>query len=84
MLAEIEGATNSRLIAQERGRGGALAEEVVHGVPHALFTDASFSYAKPREPNRFNPAERSAWYAALAVETCIAEVGFCAPRRQDW
>nr|WP_237452356.1 RES family NAD+ phosphorylase [Qipengyuania algicida] len=24
---------------------------------------------------RFNPANRGAWYAALAVETCIAEVG---------
>ena len=76
LLAEIEGATSSRLIAQERGRGGLSAEELVHGVPHAIFINASFAYAKPREPNRFNPAERGAWYAALAVETCIAEVGF--------
>lgn len=76
LLAEIEGATSSRLIAQERGRGGLTAEELVHGVPHAVFINASFAYAKPREPNRFNPAERGAWYAALAVETCIAEVGF--------
>ena len=76
LLAQIEGATSSRLIAQERGRGGLTAEELVHGVPHAVFINASFAYAKPREPNRFNPAERGAWYAALAVETCIAEVGF--------
>ena len=48
----------------------------MHGVPHAVFINASFAYAKPREPNRFNPAERGAWYAALTVETCIAEVGF--------
>lgn len=75
LLAEIEGATSGRLIAEERGFGGLTADELVHGVPHARFINASFAYAKPREPNRFNPAERGAWYAALAVETCIAEVG---------
>src|SRR3546814_1418461 len=25
---------------------------------------------------RFSPADRGAWYAALAAETCLAEVGF--------
>ncbi|HBC14681.1 MAG TPA: RES domain-containing protein, partial [Erythrobacter sp.] len=75
LLAEIEGATSSRLIAEERGHGGLSAEELVHGVPHAKFINASFAYAKPREPGRFNPADRGAWYAALAVETCLAEVG---------
>ena len=65
----------SRLIAEERGFGGLTADELVHGVPHARFINASFAYAKPREPNRFNPANRGAWYAALDVETCIAEVG---------
>ena len=75
LLAEIEGATSSRLIAEERGTSGLGADELVHGVPHAKFINASFAYAKPREPNRFNPADRGAWYAALALETCIAEVG---------
>jgi len=75
LLAEIEGATSGRLIAEERGLGGLTADELVHGVPHAKFINASFAYAKPREPNRFNPANRGAWYAALVVETCIAEVG---------
>ncbi|MDF1835686.1 MAG: RES family NAD+ phosphorylase [Alteraurantiacibacter sp. bin_em_oilr2.035] len=75
LLAEIEGATSSRLIAEERGLGSLAADELVHGVPHARFINASFAYAKPRQPNRFNPATRGAWYAALAVETCIAEVG---------
>ena len=55
--------------------GGLSADELVHGVPHAKFINASFAYAKPREPGRFNPADRGAWYAALAVETCLAEVG---------
>lgn len=75
-LAEIEGATSGRLIAEERGLGGLSADELVHGVPHARFINASFAYAKPREPNRFNPADRGAWYAALVVETCMAEVGY--------
>lgn len=76
LLAEVESATSGRLIAEERGFGGLTADELVHGVPHAKFINASFAYAKPREPNRFNPADRGAWYAALTVETCIAEVGY--------
>ena len=75
LLAEIEGATSSRLIAEDRGLGALAADELVHGVSHAKFINASFAYAKPREPNRFNPADRGAWYAALAVENCLAEVG---------
>lgn len=76
LLAEIEGATSGRLIAEQRGRGGLSAEELVHGVPHARFINASFAYAKPREPMRFSPANRGAWYAALDTQTCIAEVGY--------
>ena len=76
LLAEIDGATSGRLIAQERGLGALTASELVHGVAHARFINASFSYAKPRQPMRFNPANRGAWYAALDVETCVAEVGF--------
>lgn len=75
LLAEIEGATSGRLVAEERGLGGLSEDELIHGVPHAKFINASFAYAKPREPMRFNPADRGAWYAALAIETCIAEVG---------
>jgi len=75
LLAEIESATSGRLIAEERGLGVLTADELVHGVPHARFINASFAYAKPREPMRFSPANRGAWYAALRVETCLAEVG---------
>jgi RES domain-containing protein len=75
LLAEIEGATSGRLIAEQRGLGALSPDELVHGVPHARFINASFAYAKPREPMRFNPANRGAWYAALAIETCVAEVG---------
>lgn len=75
-LAEIEGATSARLVAEDRGSVGLPADEMVHGVPHARFINASFAYAKPGQPNRFNGPERGAWYAGLSVETCIAEVGF--------
>jgi hypothetical protein len=75
LIAEIEAATSGRLIAEERGLGALAANELVHGIPHARFINASFAYGKPRQPTRFSPANRGAWYAALAVETCIAEVG---------
>jgi RES domain-containing protein len=75
LLAEIEGATSGRRISEERGTATLVAAELVHGVPHAKFINASFAYARPRQPNRFNPADRGAWYAALDVGTCLAEVG---------
>ena len=76
LLGEIEGATSSRLMAQQRGISGLAANELVYDVPHAHFINASFAYARPQQPNRFNGADRGAWYAALAVETCLREVGF--------
>jgi hypothetical protein len=76
LLGEIEGATSARLMAQERGISGLAANELVYDVPHAHFINASFAYARPQQPNRFNGANRGAWYAALALETCLAEVGF--------
>src|ERR1700721_2404497 len=75
-LAEIEGATSNRLLAQDRGAGDVRPFELVYGVPHAAFINASFAYAKPREPSRCNGADRGAWYASLAVETGLAEVSF--------
>ena len=75
-LAEIEGATSARLMAEDRGLDGVAARELVHGVPNANFINAAFTYAKPRELNRFNGPTRGAWYAALEVETALAEVVF--------
>jgi hypothetical protein len=74
-LAEIEGATSQRLLAESRGTEGIGRDEFLHGVPYASFVNAAFAYWKPREPNRFN-ATRGAWYAALDVETCIREVAY--------
>ncbi len=75
-LAEIEGATSNRRLAESRGAGDLTPFELVHGVPHAAFINASFAYAKPREPGRFNGVDRGAWYAALELETSFAEVKF--------
>jgi RES domain len=75
LLAEIEGATSHRLLA-ENSSGGALGrDELVHGVPFASFINASFAYFKPRDPNRFN-SDRGAWYSALQTEVCLAEVSW--------
>nr|WP_245223981.1 RES family NAD+ phosphorylase [Rhizobium halophytocola] len=75
-LAEIEGATSSRRMAELGGISGLKANELVFDVPHAHFINASFAYARPRAPNRFNGQTRGAWYAALAVDTCLAEITF--------
>jgi hypothetical protein len=76
ILFEIEGATSARLRAQDGGLESVHAAEFVYGVPHATFVNASFAYAKPLELNRFNGPRRGAWYAALAVETCLKEVAY--------
>lgn len=75
-LAEIEGATSGRLVTEARGSGKVSPHELVHGVPHAAHINAAFAYARPRTANRFNGPGRGAWYAALDVETCLAEVTF--------
>lgn len=75
-LAEIEGATSGRQLAQQRGADGIPRNEFVAGLPHAAFINAAFAYFRPRELNRFNGPGRGAWYAALRVETCIKEVAF--------
>jgi RES domain-containing protein len=75
-LAEIEGATSSRLIAEARGTSAINPHELVFGVPHSAHINAAFAYARPRALNRFNGPERGAWYAALELETSLAEVSF--------
>lgn len=75
-LAEIEGATSNRLLAQDRGTGSIQAAEFVFGMPHAAYINASFAYARPRQLNRFNGPELGAWYAALDTQTCLEEVVF--------
>jgi RES domain-containing protein len=75
-LEQIESATSGRLRAQAAGTDRLDRRELVYGIPHALITNAAFSYWLPRSLNRFNGPGRGAWYAALALDTCIAEVSF--------
>lgn len=74
-LAEIEGATSQRLRAEDSFAFGIGRDDLVHGVPFASFINASFAYFKPGEPNRFN-FDRGAWYCALDVDVCLAEVAW--------
>lgn len=68
-LAEIEGATSGRLREEK-----ASADAYPRGRPQAAFVNAAFAYFRPREMNRFNGPGQGAWYAALELETSVAEV----------
>ena len=46
-LAEIEGATSDRLLAEQRGTEGIGRGEFIHAVPYASFVNAAFAYWKP-------------------------------------
>ena len=75
-LEEIERATSGRLRAQAVGAERLDRRELVYGVAQAHFINAAFAYFMPRSLNRFNGPGRGAWYAALALDTCVAEVAF--------
>jgi RES domain-containing protein len=74
-LFELDAATNERLVAEARGIAGIGPDELLAGVPYAHVVNAAFCHPHP-EGGRFNGGERGAWYAALEVETCHAEVAF--------
>ena len=74
-LYELEGATNDRLIGESGGLAGIGVHELVFGVPHAHIINAAFTHASPLG-NRFNAADRGAWYAAFARRTSELEVAY--------
>jgi RES domain-containing protein len=74
-LAELEGATSGRLIAQQGGLFDLDPRELVFGSPGYTFVNAAFTYTRPGG-NRFNSGERGAWYCAFRAETALAEVSF--------
>jgi len=74
-LAELEGATNGRLQAQEGGLLDLDPKELVFGRAGHTFINAAFTYTRPGG-NRFNDEERGAWYCAFEVETALTEVSF--------
>jgi RES domain-containing protein len=74
-LAELDGATNTRLLGEEGLLPGISVYELVYGVPYAHIVNAAFTHAAP-SGGRFNSAQRGAWYAAIEPETAAAEVAF--------
>ena len=78
-LAEIEGATSRRLLAQE-GSGG----RYVRGVAGESFINAAFAYPRPGCNNRFNARDWGAWYAADRTATALMEVAYHITRELKW
>ena len=74
-LAELDGATNTRLLGEEGLLPGIGVHELVYGVAYAHIVNAAFTHAAPGG-SRFNGEGRGAWYAGLERETSATEVAF--------
>jgi hypothetical protein len=82
ILAEIEGETSARLIAEAQGSPALDRRELafarrsrdlaLYGQSHI---NAAFTYTRP-SGNRFNTGDRGAWYCAWEMLTSAQEVGF--------
>lgn len=82
ILAELEGQTSARLIAENEGSPNLDRRELafarrahdlkVYGQSHI---NAAFTYTRPTG-NRFNSGDRGAWYCSYNVLTSAEEVGF--------
>jgi RES domain-containing protein len=85
-LAELDGATNDRLLGEEGLLPGIGVHELLYGVRYAHIVNAAFTHAAPGG-GRFNSSERGAWYCGIERETSVAEVGFHKVRQLeeiDW
>ena len=85
-LAELDGATNARLLGEEGLLPGIGVHELVFGVRYAHIVNAAFTHAAPAG-GRFNDAGRGAWYAGIEFETSASEVAFHKMRQLeeiDW
>ena len=74
-LVDLDAATDDRRLAEHERLPGIGLAELVFAVPHAEVINAPFCYAQPLG-SRFNGPDRGAWYAAFALATAQAEVGF--------
>jgi len=74
-IADLDAATNDRLLAHQQRLAAIGLEELVFAVPHADVINAAFCHPHPLGA-RFSGPERGAWYAAFDVATSQAEVGF--------
>jgi hypothetical protein len=74
-LAGLESVTNGRLQAEEAGLPDLDPRELVFGRPGQTFINAAFTHTRPGG-NRFNGAERGAWYCGFEAETSLGEVAY--------
>ena len=74
-LATLESATNGRLRAQQSGLPDLAPQELVFGRAGHTFINAAFTYTR-RGGNRFNDAQRGAWYCGFDAATSLAEVSY--------
>jgi hypothetical protein len=74
-LAELEGATNDRLLAESGKLPGISLIELVSGFSLDHVVNAAFAHPHPAGA-RFSSSRRGAWYAAFQLETAQAEVAF--------
>ncbi len=74
-IADLDAATNDRLLAAEQRLPGIGLEELVFAVPCGDVINAAFCHPHPLGA-RFNGPERGAWYAAFELATSQAEVAF--------
>ena len=82
ILADLEGETSARLVAEREGSPTPDRRELVfarrahdlkvYGQGHI---NAAFTYTRPTG-NRFNDGDRGAWYCSYDVLTSAEEVGF--------
>jgi len=85
-LAELDGATNDRLLGEEGLLPGISMRELVYGVRYASIVNAAFTHKNPAG-SRFNDGTRGAWYAGVERATSIAEVAYHRARQLaniDW
>jgi hypothetical protein len=75
ILETIEGLTNRRRRAQDFGLPDLDPRELVFKAWGHTYINAAFAYTRPGG-NRFNGAERGAWYCAFDDLTAIDEVGY--------
>jgi hypothetical protein len=74
-IADLDAATNDRLLAHAQQLAGIGLEELVFAVPHADVVNAAFCHPHPLGA-RFSGPDRGAWYAGFDLATAQAEVGF--------
>jgi len=71
----LDGASNERIRAENRGTLGISTYELVYGIPNAHIVNAAYCYTS-EDGSRFSDHTRGAWYAADELETSLAEVTY--------